>query len=146
MQRPGWSLTVLVLFTATRLHAQEPSIDAVNDLKAKVYDAQIAQQRFVKGAKFCSELNGATFYLAQQNRVLNLEEYHRALQNLAKVGAFNMETKRPWTDQDANARWEEAQKEAANDKINCELIASLPFLQKKLQELESKSQASEKRN
>ena len=75
-----------------------------------------------------------------------LDDFHRSLASLAKGQVFNPETHKPWTDQDANQRWDLAQKEAVRDKANCDLIASLPFLQKKLQELESQSQTSAKQN
>jgi hypothetical protein len=43
----------------------------------------------------------------------------------------NAETRRPWTKQDADARWAQ--------QANCALVASLPFLQKKLDEVQQQA-------
>jgi hypothetical protein len=118
---------------ATPLHAQTP---AMNDLRGKIFDAKMAQQLFAGGLPHCSELNGTNFYFEQRDRVLNLEDYHRSLNSLALSQAFNPETKQPWNQQAADARWAEAQKQALTDQANCALVASLPDLQKKLQELQ----------
>jgi hypothetical protein len=137
MKRFVWGAIVLAVFASTDVRAQNSSID---DLKGKIFDADMTTKTFAKGAKFCKDLDGKTnFYFTQRDRVLNLEEYHRSLENLAREQIFNAETKRPWNEQDANLRWQQAQKEAAQDKVNCDLIASLPELQKQLQELQSKS-------
>jgi hypothetical protein len=72
-----------------------------------------------------------------------LIEYHRSLDNLALQGVFNPETKRPWNQQDADARWEQVRKQALSDKANCALVASLPDLQKKLEELQRAATASQ---
>ncbi len=96
---------------ATPLHAQTP---AMNDLRGKIFDAKMAQQLFAGGLPHCGELNGTNFYFAQRDRVLNLEDYHRSLDSLALSQAFNPETKRPWSQQDADARWAEVQKQAAH--------------------------------
>jgi hypothetical protein len=118
---------------ATPLYAQTP---AMNDLRGKIFDAKMAQQLFAGGLPHCSELDGTNFYFEARDRVLNLEDYHRSLNSLALSQAFNPETKRPWNQQDADARWAEVQKLALTDKANCALVASLPDLQKKLQELQ----------
>ncbi len=147
MKRLVWGVVTLALCVSARLYAQSASSEAINALKAKIFDAELAQQRFGNGAKFCKDLDGVTtFYFAQRDRVLNLAEYHRSLQNLAKGGIFNPATRRPWTDDDATARWAEAQKEAANDRASCDRIASLPDLQKQLKDLQNKSQGSAKHN
>jgi len=90
------------------------------------------QQTFAGGLRHCSEFDGTNFYFQQRDRVLNLADYHRALDSLALQRAFNPETHKPWSQQDADARWAEAQKQAAQDQTNCALVASLPDLQKKL--------------
>jgi hypothetical protein len=59
---------------------------------------------------------------------------------------FNPDKHRPWTDQDAADRWEQVQREVVKDKDDCQLVASLPLLQKALEELEKTPQASEKKN
>ena len=89
---------------------------AIDDLKGKIFDARMAQKTFADGLKYCKELDGNRFYFPPRNRVLTLEEYHRGLVSLAKQQAFNPEKRRPWTEQDAADRWEQAQKEAAADK------------------------------
>jgi hypothetical protein len=53
-------------------------------------------------------------------------------------GAFNSETRRPWTKQDADARWAQVQKQAATDQADCAAVASLPSLRKQLQELQQR--------
>ena len=62
---------------------------------------------------------------------------------LALQGVFNPETKRPWNQQDADARWALIKREAASDVTTCALVASLPELQKKLQELQQQAAASQ---
>jgi hypothetical protein len=137
-----WGAVALALVAPTRGYAEDA---AINDLKTKIFDANMAKQTFVKGAKFCKDLDGTTnFYFELRDRVFNLQDYHRSLDSLAKEQSYNADTRRPWTEQDANARWDQAQKEAAKDKANCDLIASLPFLEKKLQELQGQSQSSDK--
>lgn len=120
-------------FFAGPLHAQTA---AINDLRGKIFDAKMAAQTFAAGLKHCDELDGTTFYMQTRDRVLKLEDYHRSLDNLAAQGVFNPETKRPWNQQDADARWEVIKKEGATDQETCALVASLPELQKKLDDLE----------
>ena len=131
-----------VLVGASPLHAQD-SIHAkdptINDLKGKLFDAHMAQSTFVNGLRFCKELDGKNFYFEPRNRVLNLDEYHRSLENLARQRVFNPATRRPWNEDDAAARWDQVQKQAITDKTTCELVASLPELQKQLDELEKKT-------
>ena|ERR1700761_4124133 len=121
------------------LHAQNLAID---DLKGKISAAQIVQQAFAKGLAHCGELNGANFYFEPRDRVLSLTDYHRSLDSLAMQRAFNPDTHQPWSQQDADTRWGEVQKQAARDQANCALVASLPFLQKKLQEMQQQAAAS----
>lgn len=71
--------------------AQSPN---VNDLKAKIFDARMAEKMFVNGLRFCNELDGTNFYFEPRNRVLKLEDYHRSLENLASAQAYNPETRR----------------------------------------------------
>jgi hypothetical protein len=101
----------------------------------------LVQRNFAAGLRHCSELNGTNFYFEQRDRVLNLQDYHRSLDNLAAQAAFNPETRRPWSKQDADARWAQVQKEAATDQANCAAVASLPFLEKKLKELLQQQQS-----
>ncbi len=131
---------VLALNVVTPLRAQTP---AMNELRGKIFDAKMAQQTFAEGLRHCSELDGTTFYMQQRDRVLNLDDYHRSLDALALQGVFNPETKRPWNQQDADARWALIKREAASDVTTCALVASLPELQKKLQELQQQAAASQ---
>jgi hypothetical protein len=154
MKRFIVSAIVLSLAASTGLHAEDSNTTVIsnfnaplNDVKAKIFDANIAARALGNGTKFCNDLDGTTtFYFAPRDRVLNLADYHRSLENLAREAIFNPETKKPWTEQDAGARWDEAQKDAVTDKANCDLFKTLPDLQKQLQDLESKSQASGKPN
>jgi hypothetical protein len=134
----------LALALSTPVCAQDTSKDAskdisINDLKAKIFDAKTVQQRFTSGLRHCSELNGTNFYFQARDRVLNLEEYHRSLDNFVTEGMYNAETRRPWTKQDADARWAQVMVQARADQANCALVASLPFLQKKLDEMQQQA-------
>src|ERR1700746_1593342 len=139
MTRTGLWAVLLVLTASTPLHAQNS--EAVNDIKVKIWIAQLVQRNFAAGLRHCTELNGTNFYFETRDRVLNLQDYHRSLDNLAAQGAFNPETRRPWSKQDADARGEQVQKDAVTDQANCAVVASLPFLEKKLKELEQQSGA-----
>jgi hypothetical protein len=134
------ALAVLpAVLIATPLCAQSA---AINDLKGKIFDAKMAEQSFAGGLKHCSELNGTNFYFQPRDRILNLEDYHRSLESLALQSVYNPETKRPWTQQDADARWAQVQKEAATDQANCALVAKLPELQKQLEDLQRQAGSS----
>lgn len=130
----GAVLAIGVLLTNSALpaHAQTP---AMNDLRGKIFDAKMAEQTFAAGLKHCSELDGTNFYFEQRDRVLNLEDFHRSLDSLAQGGGYNPATKRPWTQQDADTRWREAQAQALKDKAKCALVGSLPDLEQQLAEL-----------
>ena len=130
----------LLLITCSPLRAQNPEID---ELKGKIFDARMAQQTLGEGLKYCPELNGKTFYFRMRNRILDLEEYFRSLENMVKAQTFNPEKRRPWSLQDAKDRWEAVKKQAQEDKEKCELVKSLPELEKRLQELQKNSAASE---
>jgi tRNA nucleotidyltransferase/poly(A) polymerase len=132
---------ILVVLTASRVGAAEPTI---NELKGKIFDAHMTQQTFANGLRFCNELNGKNFYFQPRNRVLNLEEFHRSLENLAREQVYNPEKHRPWSEEDAAARWAQVQQEAITDKANCDLVASLPELEKKLRELEQNAEPDKK--
>jgi len=142
VNRFAYGAIALFLIPFSPLHAQNPAID---ELKGKIFDARMAQQTFVNGFRFCNELDGTNFYYQPRNRVLKLEEYHRSLENLARAQVYNSETRRPWSSQEANDRWEEVKKQAQADKEKCELVQSLPELEKRLQELQKNTAASEKK-
>jgi hypothetical protein len=141
MTRMTLAAIVLTLGISSAVRAQNA---AINDIKGKIFDAKMAQQTFAGGLRHCSELNGTNFYLQPRDRVLNLEDYHRSLDSLALQQVFNPETKRPWSQDDANARWEQVRKQALTDKATCDLVASLPYLQKKLDELQQQAAAAPK--
>jgi len=130
----------LLLITCSPLRAQDKAID---ELKGKIFDARMAQQTFGEGLKYCTELNGKTFYFRVRNRILDLEEYFRSLESLFKAQVFNPEKRRPWSIEDAKERWEAVKKQAQEDKEKCELVKSLPELEKRLQELQKNSAATE---
>ena len=132
----AYSAIALCLMPLPPARAQNQTVD---DLKGKIFDARMAQQTFASGLKFCSEFDGKHFYFQARDRVLDLEEYHRSPGNLAKERVLNHEKHRPWTDEDAAERWDLVQKEAARDQADCQLVASLPALEKQLDELERKS-------
>ncbi len=142
MNRLAASALALFLIPWPPLHAQNAAID---ELKGKIFDARTAQQTFANGLKYCSELNGKSFYYQLRNRILNLEDYLHSLENLAKAEVFNPEKRRPWTLQDVKERWEEVKKQAQADKEKCELVRSLPELEKRLEELQKTTAASDKK-
>jgi hypothetical protein len=133
----------LCLLSSTLLYAQSQSIE---ELKIKIYDARASQQQFAKGLKFCNILNGTNFYFAPRDRVLDLEEFHRSLTSLVKQQVMNPEKKRPWTEQDANDRWTQVQQEAAKNKANCQLVASLPELEQQLAKLQATAAPADQKN
>lgn len=112
------------------------SQSAVDQLKSKIFDAKMAEQSFAGGLRHCKELDGGHFYLEQRDRVIDLVEYHRSLDNLASAHSFNPETRRPWSQQDAYQRWEQVKQEAHQDQVRCQLVTELPELQKKLDALQ----------
>jgi hypothetical protein len=134
----------LCLIPPAPLRAQD---QAINDLKGRIFDAKMTKQTFVNGLKFCNELDGKNFYFQPRDRVLNLDEYHHSLENMAKQQVFNPDKKRPWNEDAAAERWAQVQQQAITDQANCALVASLPNLEKQLDELLKKQPASaEKKN
>ena len=131
-----WAAPFVLTITGL-LHAQDAT--ALNDLKAKIWEAELAQRNFAAGLRYCSELNGTNFYFYPRDRVLNLRDYRRSLDNLVIQGAFNPDTKRPWNKQDADARWTQVQIQAIANQANCTAAASLPSLQEELKKLQQQS-------
>jgi hypothetical protein len=119
---------------------------AIDDIKGKIFDAHMAQQTFARGLKFCRELDGKHFYFQPRDRVLDLEEYHRSLESLAREHVFNPERRRPWNEEDAAERWERVKQEAVQNQADCALVASLPGLEKQLDDLQKAAPVSEKKN
>ena len=137
MARTGLWAVLLVLTASIPLHAQNS--EALNDIKGKIWEAQLVQRNFAAGLRHCNELNGTNFYFETRDRVLNLQDYRRSLDNLVAQAAYNPETRRPWNKQDADARWAQVQKDAVTHQANCTAVAGLPFLEKKLKELQQQS-------
>jgi hypothetical protein len=146
--RLAYSAIALLLVLLCPLRAQTPSSDdlkaKIGDLKGKIFDAHMAQQTFANGLQYCNELNGKSFFFQVRKRILNLEEYFKSLQNLVQAQVYNPEKRRPWTMEDAKQRWEEVKKEAEEDKQKCELVHSLPEMEKRLEELQQSTAASGK--
>ena len=138
MTRSFFWIMSIALILASPVHAQD--FTELNDLKAKIWEAETAPRNFAAGLPHCGELNGTNFYFYQRDRVLNLQDYHRSLDNLLAQGAYNPETKRPWNKQDADTRWTQVQKEATTDQANCAAVASFPSLRQKLKELQQPHQ------
>jgi hypothetical protein len=113
-----------------------PKSGEIDAIKGEIDEAHMTQKMF-SGAKYCAELNGASFYLRQGDRVVNLVEYLGSLESLVKAGSYNAAKRRAWTVEDAKQREEEAKKLAQEDKRTCEQILSVPKLEKRLQELQS---------
>jgi hypothetical protein len=117
-------------------YAQSLSID---EIKGRIFDAKMLKQTFANGLKFCNELSGNNFYFPPRDRVLGLDEYHRSLEALARQRVYNPERHRPWTEEDAADRWEQVKRQATKDNENCLLVASLPDLEKRLDDMEKKA-------
>jgi hypothetical protein len=113
-----------------------PQGQEIDAIRGKIQDVHMLQQSF-DGMKYCGQLNGTNFYFQPRDRIFNLEEYSRSLQNLVTTGSHNPETKDVWTLADAQQREEEVKKQAQEDARKCELVQSLPKLEKRLQELQS---------
>jgi hypothetical protein len=143
-RRAALLFSCVILLSPATAHAADAQTAAIDELKGKIFDARMAQQTF-PGLKYCSELTGKSFYYQLRNRILNLEEYFRSLENLAKAGAYNPEKRRAWTLEDAKERWEEVKKQAQEDRHKCELVQSLPEMEKQLQELEKSTTTAEKK-
>ena len=122
--------------------AQSQEIHEIDEIKGKMVDAHTAQQTF-GGLKYCSKLNGTSFYFQLGNRILNLEEYFRSLESLVKANVYNPAKRRPWTPEDAKERSEEVKRQAQEDKRKCELVQSLPKLEKRLRELQAAAEKKE---
>jgi len=125
---------------------KEQAQSPIDELKSKIFGAHLAQQTLGRGLRFCTELNGKGFYFQIRDRVLDLEEYSHALENLVKAEVYNPDKRRPWSLQDAKERWEEVKKQAEEDKKKCELVRSLPQLEKQLRDLEAKNESPEKKD
>lgn len=111
MEEPEQTAALRALEELGMIDQQSQDSTEVNDLKAKIWEAELAQRNFAAGLPHCNELNGGNFYFYQRDRVLSLQDYRRSLDNLVAEGAFNSDTRRPWNKQDADARWAQVQKQ-----------------------------------
>ena len=109
-----------------------------NVLKSEIAEAQNVQRTFADGLQHCAVLDGSRFYNSGQKRVIVLSELQTSLQNLVKDQIFNPQKKRLWIAADIDERMKTAQAQADREKNNCNLVAKLPEMVKKLAELESK--------
>jgi len=124
--------TIIVRTEPVRSPVQATSsgrLTEINELKIKIWKAEVAQRNFAAGLPHCGELNGTNFYSSEQNRVVNLQDYRRSLDSLVTQGAF------PWN---GDAAWAQKQEQATTDQANCTAVASLPSLQQKLKELQQR--------
>ena len=136
MKRVAFWAALLALLIGHPLHAQ--NTDSVSEIKAKIWEAELVQRNFARGLPHCNELNGTNF-------CFDARDYRRSLDNLVAHGSFNIETRRPWNKEDADARLAQMQKQAVADQASCTAVASLPFLRKKLKELEQQQQTANQR-
>ena len=131
-----------MLFCVAAAASGRAQSEEIDEIKGRIFDAHMAQQTFA-GLKYCSELNGTSFYFQLRNRILNLEEYLHSLESLVKAEVYNPAKRRAWTLEDAKERWEEVKKQAQEDKRKCELVQSLPKLEKRLQDLQATAEKKE---
>jgi TPR repeat protein len=122
--------------------ALSQAIHEIDEIREKIVDAHAARRMF-GGLKYCSELNGTSFYSRLGDRVLSLEEYLRSLEGLVKAKDRNPAKQGPWTPEDAKERSEAVKRQAQEDKRKCELVQSLPKLEKRLQELQAATEKKE---
>jgi hypothetical protein len=134
MNRPALLLAAVVLAAwPVALHAEDERLLAkINSIKVEITEAENIQKKFAAALKHCPELDGKNFYMENQDRTLNIEQYRKSLENLVKDQAFNPQKKGPWTTTDAEARLKVVEKMAEHDKYRCEVAAKLPALQKEL--------------
>ena len=144
LARPLSSLlgfTAALCSSLTLVHAQNSAID---ELRGTVFDARMAQQTFADGLKYCNELNGKSFYFRLRNRILNLEEYLRSLENLAKAQVYNPAKRRGWTLEDAKERREEGEETGGGRQAEVRAFcAKSSELEKQLKELQKNTVTSE---
>jgi len=123
----------MLLAWSTGLHAEDAQrLAKINGIKVEITEAENIQKKYSSALKYCHLLDGKNFYLQNQDRVLNVEQYHKSLENLVKERVFNPQRKGPWTAADAEDRLKVVEKMADHDKYRCEVVAKLPALQKEL--------------
>ena len=118
-------------------YAEEQNL-AIKTLKGDISEARNIQRVFADGLQHCAALDGKSFYNNNQKRVVLLSELEASLKNLVKDQVFNPQKKHPWTVSDTDERMKLAQSQADHDRYNCNLVARLPEMTKKLSELEAR--------
>jgi hypothetical protein len=139
MNRLALMMTAAVVPLAwpAALHAEDVRhLAKINTIKVEIIEAEGIQKKFHAALKHCQELDGKNFYMEHQDRILNVEQYHKSLENLVKDQVFNPQKRRPWTAADADERLKAVEKMAEHDKYRCEVVARLPALHKELAILE----------
>jgi hypothetical protein len=108
------------------------AVAKINSIKVEILEAENIQKKFAGAMKHCGALDGKHFYIETQDRVLDLDQFHKSLESMVKEQVFNPQKKRPWTQADAQERLDLVQKMAEHDKYRCDMVAKLPTLQKEL--------------
>ena len=70
MEEPEQTAPLKALEELGMIDQQSKDSTEVNDLKSKIWEAELAQRNFAAGLPHCNELNGANFYFYQRDRVL----------------------------------------------------------------------------
>jgi hypothetical protein len=128
---------VFTIALAFPLHATAEEQNLVT-LKKEITEAHNVERAFADGLQHCAALDGKSFYNDMQKRVVLLTELETSVNNLIKDRVFNPQKKHPWTASDAEERMKLAQLQAERDQRNCKLVARLPEMNKKLDEMETK--------
>ena len=107
------------------------------------YSTRTRGAAIIQRPEFCSGLNDTCFYFRdaqshpQSGRIFSLA-------GKPCEGIYNPAKRRVWTLEGAKERWEEVKKQAQDDKRKCELVASFPRLEKRLQGLQAVADADKK--
>jgi hypothetical protein len=118
-----------------RANAEDRNL-AIQTLKSDIAEAKNVQRIFADTLPHCASLDGNSFYNNAQKRVVLLSELETSVKNLVKDQVFNPQKKHPWTAGDAEELMKVGQLQAERDQRNCNLVAKLPEMNKKLNELE----------
>jgi hypothetical protein len=104
-----WGMPI-ALTLASSLHAQD--LAELNDLKARIWEAELAQRNFAAGLPHCSELNGTNFYSIRAIASLICTIIVARSTISSRRERLILKPGRPWNKQDADARWAQVQKRA----------------------------------
>jgi len=134
------AVTLLLAWPAIAQVEDARAVAKINLIKVEILEAENIQKKFASAMKHCGALDGKHFYIEAQDRVLDLDQFHKSLESMVKDQVFNPQKKRPWTEADAQERRDLVQKMAEHDKYRCDMVAKLPTLQKELVVLERQQQ------